>query len=302
MMKYLYCVCLAFLVCSCISAPQYLSCPAVSYPVVKNTCSFGAQNMDNEGKVESSNLTCHYDGFDIQYLFNEDFTLTFLIVNNSNKSLLIDKSKCFVLYDGYATQLFKDVRSSRSTTFNNVQDAIDNVQTNEASVLMTIPPYSKWKLLIPETNVKPISKLPKFTEEKGTKSLSQYDEQEVTEFVIPYSYDYSMAKWKTCRNRIFVNSVTCSEEFSYDKGKSFVPIPISTSQYEVKMYYDADWATANRIDAMNRQKFRKHNRAVVASNTFWGIICAPLTLFLSVQAIGNGCDNDSHQPPRYGNQ
>lgn len=99
--------------------------------------------MDQKGKIEPQSLTAHYDGFDVRYKIDNKFVVSLEIVNNTNKSLITDKSKCYVLYNGYSRDLFKDVRSSRSTTFNNVQDAINNVQTSDASVIMSIPPYSK---------------------------------------------------------------------------------------------------------------------------------------------------------------
>lgn len=195
---------LAFTSCA---APTYLPRPAMQYPTIVNKCTFGVQNMDEKAKVEGSTLTAHYEGFDVAYKILNNFVVSLVVMNNSNKSLIIDKSKCFVLYDGYSTQLFKDVRSSRSTTFNNVQDAINNVQTNEASVSMTIPPYSKWELPLQETNLREINKLPDFKTSMGIHSLTPFDNKETVEFVIPYSYDYSMANWSTSRNRIYVNSI-----------------------------------------------------------------------------------------------
>lgn len=179
---------LLVLFASC-AAPTYLPPPPVQYSILESTYTFGVQNMDETAKVESEAMTCHYDGFDVHYQINNDMSTTFVIVNNSNKSLIIDKSKCFVLYDGYSNQLFKEVRSSRSTTFNNVQDAIYNVQTNEGSVSMSIPPNSKWALPIQESNIRSIKKLPISSFSEGMHQLTAYDNQEVVEFVIPYSYD-----------------------------------------------------------------------------------------------------------------
>lgn len=215
------------------AAPTYLPPPPVQYFILESTYTFGVQNMDETAKVESNAMTCHYDGFDVQYQINHDLSATFVIVNNSNKSLIIDKSKCFVLYDGYSNQLFKEVRSSRSTTFNNVQDAINNVQTNEGSVSMSIPPYSKWALPIQETNVRSIQKLPTSNYSEGRHQLSPYDNQEVVEFVIPYSYDYSLSNWNTCRNRIFVNSVDVKMRTSASPSYSQTPQWISSNQYRI---------------------------------------------------------------------
>lgn len=284
MTKYLLAICAVIQICSC-SAPKYITGTPVTYTTTTNTFCFGALNLDDNAKIDNSNFTCHYNGFDIQYILEKDFTLSFVIINNSNKSLLIDKSKCYVLYDGYATQLFKDVHSSRSTTFNNVQDAINNVQTNEASVLMTIPPYSKWQLPITECNIRPVNKLPNFSAQTGTRAISQYDNQEVTEYVIPYSYDYSMAKWETCRNRLFVNSVTCATNQTMNDETVSLPIWLSSNQYLLKHSAEPDWTEANRIDAINMKKYRKHNAAVRAGYLFWGIIFP-------------GCK--SHYPTLYG--
>ena len=188
------------------AVPNYLPGPTIHYPTIENTATFGVQNMDENAKVETNGLTCHYDGFNVMYKINRDFVVSFVIENNSNKSLIIDKSKSYVLYDGYSTQLFKDVRSSRSTTFNNVQDAINNVQTNEAGVSMTIPPYSKWELPLQETNVRGRRHgLPSFRIDEGLHPMTPLQNNDVVEFVIPYSYDYSLAKWNTCRNRIYIN-------------------------------------------------------------------------------------------------
>lgn len=118
------------------AAPKFMPKPELLFPVYTNKGTIGVENMDAMAKVENEALTCHYEGFDVTYKFLKDFTITFEIKNNTNRSLIIDKSKAYVLYNGYSTQLFKDVRSTRNTTFNNVQDAINNVQTNEGGVMI----------------------------------------------------------------------------------------------------------------------------------------------------------------------
>lgn len=291
---------MAVLICSC-SAPKYIEGTLVTYTTTTNTFSFGALNLDNNAKIDNSNFTCHYNGFDIQYILEKDFTLSFVIINNSNKSLLIDKSKCYVLYDGYSTQLFKDVHSSRSTTFNNVQDAINNVQTNEASVLMTIPPYSKWQLPVTECNIRPVKKLPDFSAQIGTRAISQYDNQEVTEYVIPYSYDYSMAKWETCRNRLFVNGVTSVANQTASNETAVVPIWLSPNQYVLKHSVEPDWTEANRIDAINMKKYKKHNATVRASRIFWGAVLLVPTVLIGPMLLWTDPGCDSHFPTLYGN-
>lgn len=281
------------------TAPAYLSCPTMQYPTIENKCTFGVQNMDEKAKVEGNTLTCHYEGFDVAYKILNNFVVSMVIMNNSNKSLIIDKSKCFVLYDGYSTQLFKDVRSSRSTTFNNVQDAINNVQTNEASVSMTIPPYSKWELPLQETNLREVKRLPDFNTTMGIHSLTPFDNKETVEFVIPYSYDYSMANWSTSRNRIYVNSIEVKNGYTISNYISGNPEWLSNNQYLVaRRNGEPDYSEANRIDALNRKKYRSHKTQVIIAD----IVCIPFTVGWSlVGALMGGCYNDEHRPPVYGN-
>ena len=225
---------------------------------------------------------------------------SFVIVNESNKSLIIDKSKCFVLYDGYSNQLFKEVRSSRSTTFNNVQDAINNVQTNEGSVSMSIPPYSKWAIPMQETNIRSIKRLPNTNLSEGRHQLTPYDNQETVEFVIPYTYDYSLAKWNTCRNRIYVKSVEVEKKVTTTPSYSQTPQLISSSQYKTSQLSKdgIDYSEANRIDAINRNLWKKHNKAVHISHIAWSPFL--IVSIWGVFWIPSGCDNPSHRPPTYG--
>lgn len=282
------------------AAPTYLPPPPVQYSILESTYTFGVQNMDETAKVESNAMTCHYNGFDVQYKINQDMSATFIIVNNSNKSLIIDKSKCFVLYDGYSNQLFKEVRSSRSTTFNNVQDAINNVQTNEGSVSMSIPPYSKWVLPIEESNVRSMNKLPIFSFSEGRHQLTAYDNQETVEFVIPYSYDYSLKKWNTCRNRVFVNSVDVKSIVTTSPSYSQKPQWISYNQYRTSQLANngIDYSEANRVDAINWKRYKKHNRQVHLSHALWSPVLIPT--FWGIFYVFTGCINDEHKPPTYG--
>lgn len=289
---------LATLLFASCAAPKYLPAPTLEYPTIVNTYTFGIQNMDGQAQIESNTLTCHYEGFDVVYRMVDNMVATLTIINNSNKSLIIDKSKCFVLYNGYSTQLFKDVRSTRNTTFNNVQDAINNVQTTDASVSMTIPPYSKWNLPIQETNIRAISKLPAFKNEVGLHALSPYDNDEPVEFVIPYTFDYSMAKWDTSRNRLYVNSMEVANGTSTKKGKKSQWL--SVNQYMIaRVNGDPDYTEANRIDALNRKIYKKHKTQVIIAD----ILCLPLTFCGNIWwIIAGGCFNDAHQPPTYGNK
>lgn len=231
--------------------------------------------------------------------------MKFIIINNTNKSLIIDKSKSYVLYDGYSTQLFKDVRSSRSTTFNNVQDAVNNVQTNESGVSMTVPPYSKWELPIQETNVRQIKLLPSFRREVGVHSLTPFDNKETVEFVIPYSFDYSMAEWSTSRNRIYVNSIEAEAINSEKREFEMKASMISANQYRIiHKNGEADFSEANRVDLINQKMYKKHSRKIAASRWFWGTVTLPagglgILFYMGAYGIGkNGC---VHQPPTYGN-
>jgi hypothetical protein len=294
---------IVLLFASC-AAPTYLPLPSVAYPGIQNTGTFGVQNLDEKANVESNVLTCHYDGFDVKFKISSDFIVSFEIINNSNKSLIIDKSKSYVLYSGYSSQLFKDVRSSRSTTFNNVQDAINNVQTNEAGVSMTIPPYSKWALPIQETNIRAInpSSLPPFSKEIGVHPLTAYDNNETVEFVITYSYDYSMAKWDTSRNRIYVNSVEVTKK-EYTQKTAVGPIMMNSTQYwTVRQDGEPDLTEVNRIYAINLKRYKKHNRQVRTSRIIWGIVTLPTItgpILCWLAAAGN-CS--SHLPPRTNGQ
>lgn len=272
--------------------------------------------MDEDAQIELKNLTCHYKEFDIKYKLTKDTIITFEITNKTNKSMIIDKSKCYVLRNGYATDLFKDVRSSRSTTFNNVQDAINNVQTNETSVSMTIPPYSKWTTAIKETNLKKLEKLPDFKMEPGITHLTQYDDIDVVEFIIPYSFDYSMAKWSTCRNRVYINCITSEEVTiaSHSKNK-YLYDGITRIDDNGNFYYSLrtdlstaiDYTEANRIDDINIGRYKKHRRKVLASHACWSPIT--YTLFLGFFPITVWFSDDiadmygcKHYPTIHGNK
>lgn len=287
---------LVLLITSC-AAPTYLPKPTVNYPGIMNTCTFGVQNMDELAKIEPNMLTAHYDGFDVTYKINNDFVVSLIISNNSNKSLIIDKSKCYVLYNGYSTDLFKDVRSSRSTTFNNVQDAINNVQTHEGGVSMTVPPYSKWELPLQESNVRQLNQLPDFNSSVGVHPLSPFENKEIVEFIIPYSFDYSMAKWDTSRNRIYVNSID-TKEFSetWPFTADGAPKMIAANQYEmIRANGVPDFSEVRKTNAINMKIYKKHKKAVSISHGVWGTALLPVG-FIGWHFYFRGCD---HEPPVY---
>lgn len=284
-------VAMVFIISSC-AAPQYLPKPTVHYPGIKNTGTFGIQNMDEKGQTQST--VCHYEGFDVSYLIDGSFRPYVVITNNTNKSLIIDKSKSYILYNGYSTQLFKDVRSSRATTFNNVQDAINNVQTNEAGVSMTIPPYSKWELPLQETNVRAM-KLPVFNRTPGTHSLTSFDNPENVEFVIPYTFDYSMAKWDTSRNRFFVNELKVETFEETERFNNVGPSSYGIIYKTILRNGNPDWSETQRINSINWQRYRKHKSAVDISHGVWGTVFLPVFL-TGIFVYMRGCD---HEPPVY---
>lgn len=284
------------MMCSC-AAPTYIS-PQNQTKCIVNEGKFSIQNMDNKGMVEPQSLTTHYNGFDVRYIVGYNLVPTLEIINKSNKSLIIDKSKCYVLYNGYSRDLFKDVRQSRSTTYNNVQDAINNVQTSDASVTMSIPPYSKWELPLSETNIKSIEHFPDFIEKQGTYPIQSYDNPEPVEFVIPYSFDYALGKWDTSRNRIYVGQIEvynqsgvvsatrkCYDGISYSFGKEITILPNKS---------DID-----RINEINIRRWKSHVHKVNASHIIWGTIFV-WTIWGPLWAWGNNisCKED-HRPRVY---
>jgi len=315
-----YLIACILLITSC-AAPKYMGAPKINYPYVKNTYHLGIQNMDKEANIDTKNVICRYKNFDIKYKITNNYIVTFEITNKSEKSMIIDKSKSYVLYDGYATELFKDVRSSRSTTFNNVQDAINNVQTNEAGVSMTIPPYSKWTVALKESNLKKMEKLPKFKDAAGVTNLSQFDEIDITEFVIPYSFDYSMAKWSTCRNRVFINTIISEKTTIPGSYLTKHPLDCVTRfdedgrfyyTYRIDYTIPIDYSEANKIDDINMEMYKKHRRKVNISHICWSPVTVPLLiagypLYFIPSLINESCNpwglyGCKHHPTVYGNK
>lgn len=259
------------LVMASCTAPTYLT-PTIQTKYLTNKGTFSIQNMDQQGKIEPQSLTTHYDGFDVIYKVAGNFLISFEIKNKSNKSLIIDKSKCYVLYNGYSTDMFKDVRSSRSTTFNNVQDAINNVQTSDASITMTIPPYSKWQLPLQESNVHTLKNLPPFTDKVGNHPLQSYDNPEPVEFVIPYTFDYSLAKWSTSRNRVYVSNIEVAIE---SRPATDDPCMEGLTYYRFGKETRTSTTSKNEVDRINEyniKNWKKHCHAVNASHIIWGTL------------------------------
>lgn len=253
------------------AAPIYER-PNIQKNYVSNKGTFSIQNMDATAKIESQSLISHYAGFDVRYKVLENLVVSFEIINNTNKSLIIDKSKCYVLYNGYSVDLFKDVRSSRSTTFNNVQDAINNVQTSDASVTMTIPPYSKWELPLGESNVRAIKELPKHIDQLGPHPLQPYDNPEPVEFVIPYTFDYSLAKWATARNRVYVGQIDVEKTADYTPEE---PKMSSYNHYSFGKVVYENFSNKSEVDLVNERNIRawkSHRHKVNTSHIIWGII------------------------------
>lgn len=288
---------LVFLLASC-AAPTYLS-PNMDSAYLVNKGNFSVLNLDQNAKIEPQSLTAHYEGFDIHYKLVEGFVPTLEIVNNSNKSLIIDKAKCFVLYNGYSRDLFKDVRSSRSTTFNNVQDAINNVQTSDASVIMTIPPYSKWELPLAETNVKNIENVPDFIDKEGRYPIQAFDNPQPVEFVIPYSFDYALTKWDTSRNRLYVGQV---EVYTQDYPTPFVPnLSNSTSYFFGKevISLSGNKDEVDRVNTENIRRWKSHRHKINASHIIWSIILSPTVFVPALVPFVNAVCKDQHKPIIY---
>lgn len=252
-----------------------------------NLYNFTVQNVDQNGQSNLKQLSVQYDGFDVVYQLNNALQMSFVIENKTNKSLIIDKSKSYVLTDGYSKELFKDVRSNRNTTFNNVQDAINNVQTNEGGQVITIPPYSKWKLPLEETNVGTIV-FPSIIWEQGKHEFTQYTASMTIEFVIPYSYDYSLAKWETSRNRLFVGDVDVEKRLT-----TYTSSSIKTG-WDGKTYYkmgfhDGDLQEYNAVQTHNNKVLADRNNLKMKYR-FIGITCSVVALLATIGLLLIGID------------
>ncbi len=262
------------LVCSSCKTYNMLPYPQVGVTVANHQ--FTIQNMDNNGMCDVKTLTAHYEGFDIEYSINKKWIMTFTIVNKTGNSLIIDKSKCYVLYDGYSRELFKDVRSGRMTTFNNVQDAINNVQTTENSVTFQIPPYSKWTLPIEECNLQVWKKLPDCPTTVGTYNHSIYDANENVEFVIIYSFDYTLSQWKTSRNRIWIGSSIVENSTMNGSPKiGDVTWNCGTAISEIK---NCDYSEYNRVFKENKRREEHNDRVAETKATLLLIAISPIIL------------------------
>lgn len=306
---------LAMTFASC-AAPKYTALPdKVSCPVIQNTCSFGILNMDEQAKVENNNLVCHYKDFDVQYTISNDFIISLTIINNSNKDLLIDKTKCFVMYNGNANQLFKDARMTGSTTFNDVTGST-NVSTSHDRVMMIIPSYSKWSPTLNETNLR-TSRVPDFMTIDGLHHLSVYDNPEVVEFSFEYSFDKKQAKWGYCRNKVYVNTVNVNHDnmmvkrnpngngtFTYsDPSYSKTRNIYKSNEYRIlRRNGQPDFSEVSRINNTNQETFKRHNSAERAGHIITSIVLIPvLGTGLILIATGKafvGCEKASHFPPR----
>lgn len=188
---------------SCVGSYQ-AAIPLPPYETNTTTYHLTMQNMDNEAVCDLVDWQVKYPDMGVRYVIKPDKKLVLEIDNKSNKTIIIDKAKCYVIIDGYSNPLFKDVRSGRSTTYGNVLDAVTNVQTNENSVTLQIPPYSRWTLPVGECNV-PYVPLPK---SGVVREYSVYEAEKTVEYIFTYTQDYTLAQWKTSRNRLWVNRVT----------------------------------------------------------------------------------------------
>ena len=272
---------LSLLLSSC-KTKALLSLPKVT--AIVNTYEYTIQPMDEDAKCDNTTLTASYDGFNIIYGLNKDNVMKFFIENKTNKYLIIDKSKCYVIYDGFSRELFKDVRSGRSTTYNNVQDAISSVSTNESSITLSIPPYSKWELPVEETNVETVKFCYKFYKELGSYSLTPYTTNQTIEFVIPYSWDYSLSKWATSRNRLYVGNIKveerlCASPSQINFGHTYNSYTNATVTAEGRAEYD-------RVARLN-DEIRKKNLNAEMNNELFKLLglCVGVPLGVSFIAI-----------------
>lgn len=264
----LFLTCSIMLLCSCGSTRQLQELPPVS--MTTNHYEYSIQNMD--GTAQCNALTAIYEGFNVSYSLNSDKKMVMTIENKTNKSLIIDKSKCYVLYDGYSKDLFKNVRSGRSTTYNNVQDVIDNVQTNESSITMSIPPYSKWNLPVEETNLAE-SRIPSiFYWDAGNHPITAFTDGNPTiEFVIPYTFDYALAKWSTSRNKLFVGNIRVEKSLEYlysDLGQTIDRTGVSSNEFYRTQATSNDLMSYYQTMNYNRM-IEEHNEKVENKKEFW---------------------------------
>ena len=278
------------LLCSCGSYREFQDLPPVS--MTTNHYELSIQNMD--GTAQCNGLNAIYDGFNVSYSLNTNNQMTLTIENKSNKSLIIDKSKCYVLYDGYSRDLFKNVRSGRSTTYNNVQDAIDNVQTNESSITMSIPPYSKWTLPLDETNVIATSMPSLFYWDAGNHPLSALSENnQTTEFVIPYTFDYALAKWNTSRNRLYVGNIRVEKTLEKIIGNLSYGQTIDKAG---STPYEFFRIQATSQDLLNYYQTQNYNKMIEEHNTkvgnrkdgWWGAAVVGICLGAAAAVTGLG--------------
>lgn len=277
--------CFLFL-CSCGSLRQLQDLPPVS--MTTNHYEYSIQNMD--GTAQCNALTAIYEGFNISYSLNSNKQMVMTIENKTNKSLIIDKSKCYVLYDGYSKDLFKYARSGRSTTYNNVQDAIDNVQTNESSVTMSIPPYSKWSLPVEETNITESRMPTTFYWDAGNHPLTAFTDGNPTiEFVIPYTFDYALAKWDTSRNKLFVGNVRVEKtleklNFDLSYGQTIDRTGVSWNEFYRTQTTSNDLTSYFQTKNYNKQ-VEEHNAKVENRKATGAIYLFAGILFASIMGI-----------------
>lgn len=247
--------------CSC-KGPKHLALPMV--PATYNYFDYHILNIDGEGRCNLTTTEAYYDGFKIRYELNEYGQMMFSIENSSNKDLTIDKSKCYVLYNGMSHQLFKDVRSGRVTSYNDVNGAISDVRTSENGTNLIVPQYSKWAVAVEETNIEKAEKPDDFVYEPGDHGYNTYNTNATIEFVIPYTFDYTLRSWKTCRNRLFIGNV------HVERHLQEMPIrEVSGSDkrgyYAVSVHPD-DLAEYDLVKAYNDGKLSKKERKMVRRN------------------------------------
>ena len=177
---------------------------------------YDVMNLDETGKANNQKDVIIYDKVDISFEQDNNKLMNVIIENKTPDNLVIDKSKSFVVTNGYGKELFKDVRTTRNATFSYVDGAVNTVTTQEGGVTMTIPPYSKFRVPVEETNVEAVN-LPD-VRLKLDETYTPFTTNNNLEFIIPYSFDLTGAEWTNTRNRIFLSKVKNSKKRLFESG------------------------------------------------------------------------------------
>ena len=119
------------------------------------------------------------------------------------------------------------------------------------------------------------------------------------EFVIPYTFDYSLTKWNTSRNRVYVSNVEVTME---SKSATETPHMQDLSSYSFGKVITKSMNNKNEVDMINEQNIRKwkrHCHSVNASHFFWGTLFC-WTIWGPICAWVKNIDcKDEHKPYIY---